>query len=261
MDSANAHERILQLERENTLLKSEISVLRANPHPDTLPHAHPAALQVQQLTLSLRRLSDKLSLTEDALFARTTELAHAQSEVVKAKHAMDGAYELAARTRGREEEGKVRERELEQKVKATEEQMKMSDLVVNEYADLVRSLEGRTSIRTTPQPHTDSSVVTDSNVVNTAAASSSNSTITLVDSLSEGKSGLQKLLSEFSTETEHLQAELARLHAELAISQTQYEAERKGAEHDRIELAKVQSELQKLKLDDNVAAKMVSRYM
>jgi hypothetical protein len=74
-------------------------------------------------------------------------LAHATGEASKAKLASEGAYELAARTRGREEAGKVRETELEWKVKAAEEAVKMSDLVVNEYADLVRSLEAKAGIR------------------------------------------------------------------------------------------------------------------
>lgn len=144
MEGAKALERASYLERENDALKSELAILRANPHPDASPQAHPAVLQVQQLTLSLRRLSDKLSLTEDALLTRTTELTHAMGEATKAKHAAEGAYELAARTRGREEAGKVRELELEWKVKAAEESVRMSDLVVNEYADLVRALNAKT---------------------------------------------------------------------------------------------------------------------
>jgi hypothetical protein len=262
LDTSNAHERITHLERENALLRSEITVLRANPHPDTFLQSHPISLQAQQLTLSLRRLSDKLSLTEDALQTRDVELAHARSELAKAKHTVEGAYELAARTRGREEEGKFRERELEREVRAAEEERKMSDLVVNEYADLVRKLEGRPGIHSrTHSRSTFSAVDDDDTVVIPAATSSSNSSVTLIDSLSEGKSGLQKLLSEFSTEKERLQAELFHLHGELATSEAKNEAERKGMEHDRLELAKAKFELEKLKLDDNVAAKMVSRYM
>ncbi|TFK36456.1 hypothetical protein BDQ12DRAFT_737033 [Crucibulum laeve] len=238
LDTTRANERLAQLERENALLKSELQVLRANPHPDASPNSHPAALQVQQLTLSLRQLSDKLSLSEEALLASKKELVHAKSEALKAKHAAEGAYELAARVRGREEEGNMRERELEYKVKSAQEEVKMSDLVLKQYADLVRSLEGRPS---------------------TVASPTSPSTLT--DNLAEGKLGLRKLLSEFQSEMERLQAQLDEVRDRLAASELGHETERKSADQARLELAQVQHELQKLKLDDNTAAKMVSRYM
>jgi hypothetical protein len=248
---------LVQLERENVVLKSEIVALRAHPHPDSSPQAHPAVTQVQHLTLSLRRLSDKLSLTEEALLTRTMELAHATGEASKAKLAAEGAYELAARTRGREEAGKVRETELEWKVKAAEEAVKMSDLVVNEYADLVRSLEAKAGIRS----RSDSS----SSMLDHASAMDSSSEATgpptLADSLVKGKLGLQRLLSEFSTTTEGLQAELIRLHGELAVSEAKCEADGRSAALVRDELARAQFELEKLKLEDNTAAKIVSRYM
>lgn len=254
MDAANNHDRVAHLERENEFLKSELAILRANPHPDSSPQAHPAALQVQQLTLSLRRLSDKLSLTEAALLERTTQLAHATGESAKAKLASDGAYELAARTRGREEAAKIREVELEWKVKAAEEAVKMSDLVVNEYADLVRSLEMKAGSRLVGESHSTSSITAEN-------GETVNGAFTLTDSLSEGKLGLQRLLSEFSTATEKLQTELIRLHGELAVSESKREAEKKSLDSSRMELANAQFELQRLKLEDNTAAKMVSRYM
>ncbi|KAK1226851.1 hypothetical protein PQX77_010155 [Marasmius sp. AFHP31] len=235
-DTSNSQDRIAHLERENEALRNELSILRANPHPDTLPESHPAVQQSQELTLALRKLSDKLSLTEEALQTRTVELSNASSEVARCRTATETAYALAAQIRGREEEGKVRERELERNVMEAKEETRMSDLVVKEYADLVRSLEGRGSV-------------------------SSNSTGSLVNSLSEGKLGLQKLFNDFSSETEKLQAEVARLQGALAESQGRFEAERKGAEADRVLLAQIQHQLEKLRLDDRTAAKMVSRYM
>jgi hypothetical protein len=252
---------LVQLERENAILKSGIAALRAHPHPDASPQAHPAVTQVQQLTLSLRRLSDKLSLTEEALLTRTMELARATGESSKAKLAAEGAYELAARTRGREEAGKVRETELEWKVKAAEEAVKMSDLVVNEYADLVRSLEAKAGMRTPAHSRSDSSPSS----LHDAGAAESSAAATgpkpLASSLVEGKLGLQRLLSEFSTTTEKLQIELIRLHGELAASEAKCEAERRNAELVHDKLARAQFELEKLKVDDNTAAKIVSRYM
>jgi hypothetical protein len=83
----------------------------------------------------------------------------------------------------------------------------------------------------------------------------------LADSLVEGKLGLQRLLSEFSTITEKLQAEILHLHGEIAVSEAKHEAERQSTELCEKELARARFELQTLKLDDNAAAKMVSRYM
>ena len=261
MDTTNINDRLVQLEHENNTLKSEITVLRAHPLTEVSSQAHPAVTQVQQLTLSLRRLSDKLSLTEESLLARTNELAHATHEASKARLAADGAYELAARTRGREEAGKVREMELEWKVKAAEEAVKMSDLVVKEYADLVRSLEAKAGMRTHTHSRSD---LSSSTLYDVSAAESNPATPSmpmLADCLAEGRLGLQRLLAEFSTTTEKLQAELVHLHGELATSEAKCEVERKSTELSRAKLAKAQFELEKLKIDDNTAAKMVSRYM
>ncbi|KNZ76237.1 hypothetical protein J132_11107, partial [Termitomyces sp. J132] len=213
------------------VLRTELAILRAHPHPEALPQAHPAVAQVQQLTLSLRKLSDKLSLTEAALLERTTQLSHVTAEASHATLTAEAAYDLAARTRGREEAGLSRELELEHKVKAAEEAVKMSDLVVNEYADLVRSLQ-------TDKSHE-----------------------RLVDGLAEGKLGLQQLLNEFNAETARLQKELLDVQGALAATDSQRNSEKLHLENCRNELAQARFELQKLKIDDNTAAKMVSRYM
>ena len=79
--------------------------------------------------------------------------------------------------------------------------------------------------------------------------------------LAQGKLGLQKLVGEFSQETEKLHAEIYDLQSELELVINQQESERVLAEQDRQALARVQSEFEKLSLDDATAAKMVSRYM
>jgi hypothetical protein len=178
-----------------------------------------------------------------------------QAKHLKAKLAAEGAYELAARILGLEEAVKVRETELEWKFKAAEE---MSDLVVTD-ADLVRSLDGmRMPVHS--RPDSSSSTLSDA----TAAESSSTATgsQTLADSLVEGKPSLQRLLSEFSTNTEKLQTELVRLHSELAPSEAKCEAEKRSTELIWGELARAQFELEKVKVkvDDNTA-KIVSSYM
>ncbi|KAF8881487.1 hypothetical protein BD779DRAFT_1675432 [Infundibulicybe gibba] len=223
------------------MLRSELVVLRANP----LPKESPESLQDKKtLTMALRRLSEELNLAEATILERNNELASARNAAARAKYASDNAYELSARIRGREEEGKQREFELERRVRAAEEEARMSDLVVKEYASLVRSLN-----------HKNESRPVDTNT------SLNNNAVTLTNSLSEGKIGLQKLLAEFNAETERLNAEVLRLQGELAELGAQLDAEKKGAHDGRLELSRVQLELQRLQRDDNAAAKMVSRYM
>ena len=221
--------------------------MRANP--DVTPTQ--AAAQVPELTLALRRLSDKLTAVEDTLLSRTRELVDARSELAAAQHEIEAARALTAEARAREEEGLARERALEQKVLAVEEERRMADLVVQEYASLVRKLEGRA------KGHTTSSSASSIEL----HSSANGSAVTLVDSLAEGKLGLQKLLEEFNGRNELLQAEIAQLHGDNGLLYKELEVARQGAEHDREELAKAVHELDKYRADDNTATKMVSRYM
>lgn len=205
--------------------------------------------QVQELTLALRRLSDKLTLTEEALRDRTHELIDARSDLEAAKAASGTAHALALHTTAQLDEAKARARELERKARAAEEERKMADLVVQEYADLVRTLEGR------GKPSTPGSVNSVSDSEKTG------SSVTLVDSLAEGRSGLQKLLEEFNGENERLGREIDKLHADLELKTSELSAERKRSEHDRAMLAECQSQLAGYEANDTTAAKMVSRYM
>ena len=261
LDAARAHDRLSLLERENDVLRKEIVVLRAHPHPDASPDAQPAVSQVKQLSLSLRQLSDKLSLTEEALLARTTDLANALSKAKKAMLAADSAHEIAMRIRRRHEADMAREREVRLKLRTAKEQINMSDLVVKEYADLVRSLEGKLATRSqlntegNPAPKAEDASQGPTPEPNHTRSSSAGSRV------EEGKLGLQRLVSEFADESERLQREIAQLQSELATSKARHEAQKKTAEQHRLELAKTQTELQKLNIDDNTAAKMVSRYM
>ena len=79
--------------------------------------------------------------------------------------------------------------------------------------------------------------------------------------LTEGKAGLQRLVAEFSSSTQKLETELARAQGELSELESKLEAERKAFDQSQQELAKTRFELQQLKLEDNTAARMVSRYM
>ncbi|KIM91791.1 hypothetical protein PILCRDRAFT_811059 [Piloderma croceum F 1598] len=257
-NSSYSYERTRELESKNSRLKEEIAVLRANP--DISPH--PDFLQIQELDLAHQRLIDQLRITEATLELRTNELTNARSELLKARQDAEGEFSLASHIRAREEEGKIRERQLESKARAAEEERRMADLVVYEYADLGRSLEGRRSIlppKVPPKPHE----VHENGVQETDQSKNTGATASpaLLDSFKEGKQGLKRLLAEVSVESERLEETIAKLERDLAVAETKLEAERKTAELDRMLLAKVQAKLVKLRIDDKAAARIVSRYM
>ena len=253
LDTATTHERAVVLERENDWLKAEIAILRANPTPSP---SNSSVEQVQQLTLSLRRLSEKLTLTEDALSSKTAELAQANAELLKARLATENAYELAARIRGREEAAKIRETELQWRLKSAEEGKMISLVAVGEYANLVRSMEARMGLGST------STLVSPDGTKDPEKLYSGDAlSVALANSLVEEKLGLKRLLSEFHSDTEELYRELGQLRGELEVVRSNHDAERKGTHTLHLELAKAQAELHMLKIDDNTAAKMVSRYM
>jgi hypothetical protein len=226
------------------LLASELAILRAHPLPNSESGTH----VVQELTLALRRSSEKLDITEHALAERTIELVNTRTEAQKARYDAEGAYKLAASARAREEEGKVRERGLETRLQAVDEERRLIELVVHEYADLVRNLDGRKS-----------SLGNEGVVLRNASASASS--LTLVEGLHEGKSSLHRLMTEFASENEKRETIITQLRNEIANLESILDAERKTAAQDRAHLAKAQLELEALKLDDTTAAKMVSRYM
>jgi hypothetical protein len=231
------HERAVHLERENDLLRAELAVLRANPHTNSSSEAQS---QVQELTLSLRRLSHKLSLTEEFLFAKTNELIHAHAESVTAKANADNAYELGARVRGREEAGKVRERDLERKVVQLEEDLKMADVVMKEYAALVRGMEAKSS----ESGHSNGDIPQ-----------------TLAATFSESELSRERFLLQFRTDSEKLHLQLEDVTAKLEKATAQLAAATSSNQAIRAELGRTRTELEKLQLEDGTAAKMVSRYM
>ena len=115
-----------------------------------------------------------------------------------------------------------------------------------EYANLVRNLTDKSP----PSPQSTRS-----------AETNHSRQLSFSKDLAQGKVGLQRLIGEFSEETEKLHAKIYDLQSELELVKTQLESERKLAEQDRHTLSHVQTELDKLSLDDSTAAKMVSRYM
>ncbi|KAI0086149.1 hypothetical protein BDY19DRAFT_996058 [Irpex rosettiformis] len=237
VDTTSIIEHSHALEQENARLREELETLRA--HPDTTPQ--PAALQVPELTLALRKLSDKLTSTEETLLLRTTQLAHAQSELGKVEQDKATVLATARHAGTRLEESEHRERELHRRVRAAKEERKLADMVLEEYAALVRKLEGRPSGR--------------------SSAEGENGRPSPAAGFAEGKLVLQKLLGEFNAENEQVASELGRTRSENELLHAQLDAERQRSEADRESLAKMILELDKYRADDNSAAKMVSRYM
>ncbi|PPQ71068.1 hypothetical protein CVT24_009869 [Panaeolus cyanescens] len=244
LDSSRLHDRVVQLERENDILKAEIAILRANPHPDASQAPADSAQKLSELTLSLRKLSQKLDVTEQFLLERNTELTNLQAELGRVRLASENAYALGARVRGREEAGKARERDLEWQLREKEEQRRILELAVGEYASLVRSLEMKLKGGSASAHQNDETVVNG-----------------LSTTLLEGKIGLQRLVGEFQKETEALQVRLEEALAEIEVMKAQDDASKRGNNLVEEELARVKTELEKLKIEDNTAAKMVSRYM
>ena len=115
-----------------------------------------------------------------------------------------------------------------------------------EYANLVRNLTDKSP----PSPQSAES-----------AETNHSHQLSFSKDLAQGKIGLQKLIGEFSEETEKLHGKIYDLQSELELVKTQLESEHKLTEQDRHTLARVQTEFDKLNLDDSTAAKMVSRYM
>ncbi len=143
LSTSRALDRVQVLEHENGVLNDELAVLRSVSSPSANFKSNGKESQVDQLTLSLRTLNEKISATESMLARRTHELAYTQAELTKQKLATDAAYELASRIRAREEGINELRRKMEWKWRVEEEKVRMCERTVGEYADLVRTLEGR----------------------------------------------------------------------------------------------------------------------
>ena len=271
LETTTALERLRALEDASAFLQHELDVHRTfNGLPNSGGRAsHQDSVQVQELTLALRRLSDKLSMTENSLLVRNEELVAMRKERDIAQRAKDLAYANSVRLRDELEELRAKEREWLNRVRMAEEERRvcpifrstplqtyflrlisdenrqLSDLVVEEYAELVRSLEGRSN----------------SSFARNGTKENVNAVQTSLDGLMSARAGLQKLLEESNVDSENLHAEISRLHGALELAQISLGAEREISEDDKKKIALAQLELHRLEIDDNTAAKMVSRYM
>lgn len=274
-EATSALERTKQLELENTRLSRELAVLSSTP--DTTPH--PDTLNVSQLTLAHRRLSERLSFTESLLLEKTQSLENvirrAQTSVTFAEQ----CRVVLERVQSNEEAAKQKARELERVVRSVLVEKEFVERTVEEYAELVRKLERQkkassvvmanasasasailTPTRTTSDGSSPPSVISSIDLpAGPATPSSSNHSPS--QNLETGRTGLNRLLSEFNSTTEALHQEISRLHSELEETKLNLDVERRANEDDRAKLALAIVELDQYKLDDKAAAKLVERYM
>ncbi|KAJ7466055.1 hypothetical protein FB451DRAFT_1178888 [Mycena latifolia] len=104
--SAASARRTVRVKAENARLRAELGVLRSAPLPSTSSSSDGAGAALDEtvtsLTLSLRRVSAKLLLTESALAEHTLALTQPNTLAEEKSRAAHEAYALAVRTRGRE---------------------------------------------------------------------------------------------------------------------------------------------------------------
>ena len=169
----------------------------------------------------------------------------------------------------------MRERALMLRLRVAEEESRMMDRAVGEYADLVRSLERRQSLPSSPPPSRPQppdqppppppkeppSHPAGTHASNGSHAGQDGSGKSTLEALDERIAELHKLAEEFGGTSEALRIEICRLQGELEEARVELEAERNAAKEERVRLSDALTELELLKHDDNAAAKMVSRYM
>jgi chromosome segregation ATPase len=213
------------LSRQLAILNHELTTLRAQA--SSLPSSTESSLKINQLSLALRALNKKLELTERLLLERTRRLDHASADASAARSAMDSAYDLAARIRTREQELLDHQADLQTKLRLEQAKSSLNERVIQDYADLVRKLEGRQS--SNPKD--------------------------------EQPTALERLGEDFRSSTTHLQHQLSSSQHDLSILQTQLDAQTEINKDLISRLSQLQVEIDKRERDDNTASKMVSRYM
>ncbi|KAJ6589150.1 hypothetical protein B0H19DRAFT_1103080 [Mycena capillaripes] len=244
LDTSELSEWVAHLEAENTLLKSELAVLRNNP---ILAEKAEQQDTVAQLTLALRWLNAKLSFTEAALSEQVLALTQATALAAQHAHASTNMHALAVHVRGHEEEALLRERALELEVQKAREETRLSDRVVGEYAALVRTLtlEGRSP----PRSASDKTSSPEGDIPSPAAG------------LLDAKAQLAALIDAFAEKNIRLEARVAELEGQLTVLEAQFgAAETLSAELSNA-LARAKFSEEQARLDDKSVAAIVERYM
>lgn len=127
-----------------------------------------------------------------------------------------------------------RVRQLDMACHLASEEKSMMNLAMTDYADLVRSLTARDASTTELGP---------------------------AKTLTQGLSGLTRLFSEHSSETEQLQTRISLLQSELDQVKLELLSEQDYQSNLHASLAEYQVRVAAMEADDRAAAKVVARYM
>lgn len=198
--------------------------------------------------MALRRLSDKLDFTEAALSSQVNECINARSDAVKASYSAEAALSMVNKLQAQWQEQKLATDELKRHLHAVKMERDQSDIAISEYANLVRTLEGRLSMP-------DSSTSSLGSGEKGAIWSIGNA------QTSQNQSSLQDMNKDVGQEVKELESEIMHLQNRVTSLEVELEAEKNRAISDRELRVTSQQALHQLESDNNAAAKMVSRYM
>ncbi|KAL7411476.1 hypothetical protein BDY24DRAFT_131842 [Mrakia frigida] len=241
-------EKVKGLETENFRLQTEVEVLRTNP-PIVSPT--PDSLALKQLTLAHRKLSALLTSTEEALSSKTTDLVNCQAEL--ARTIMDRNLcrkaEDDTRMMWNEMDDKIdEEKDLRWKVQVDRD---LCNSIIEQYQKLYPAF---VPVVPPPKPWHDPPPPTPPNNLEAIPTRS-------IPDLFAGRTGLEKLLSDFAAETKVLKGELREAKMLAAEAAKKLVLEEKGAEAERVLRADAINELDRKTRDDRAAAGVVERYM
>jgi chromosome segregation ATPase len=186
------------------------------------------------MSLALRRASDKYTHIESVLRERMFELATLKADFRTARSESDVAAKQVTELKTQLQEVMRERRGVEQQVKHAIEQRTMTDLALQDYASLVRTLEKNNGSTPLTLPE---------------------------EALSQGRLGLSRLLSEHSSEVELLHSQVAELQSQADGARQELAREKEASESLKAELADMHLALEQIRSDDSGAAKVVARYM
>lgn len=224
------------------------------------------ALSSRATELTLARVEEQLSATQAQVLAQRKTIADLTTANSRLEHYNNELKLVVEESRRRESATIISQRETQFALRQAIEERNMSDHVVHEYANLVKSLDAksssksRSSLSTIP-PSDDPIELTIPPNVNGSSSESVASRQTPLSLMVEGRQGLQRLVQEMSAETTRLHEELQRLHAQLETTKAELTALKFAGDDERSLLSAVRSELMQHQADDAAAAKLVSRYM
>lgn len=204
--------------------------------------------------------------TEAQLLAQNRSIADLRAANSRLEHNNTASQRLLDDARRKEAATKEAQREIRLALRQALEERNMSDHVVHEYADLVKSLEAKSisgpRAILSPEPVSETSATEPKPTISLDEDShppASHSTP--LNAMIEGRNGLQKLVEDMSAETSRLHEQLQILHVQLETAKTEVTALQAVGAEDRQRLSATQSEILRHEADDTAAAKLVSRYM